>query len=44
MWVIDAPKEDKLVPIATFMPDREKYYDRPGRYGPQRADTCPDGP
>ena len=21
------------MPIATFMPDREKYYDRPGRYG-----------
>jgi hypothetical protein len=33
MWVIDARKEDKLIPIATFMPDREKYYDRPGRYG-----------
>ena len=33
MWVIDARKEDKLVPIATFMPDREKYFNRPGRYG-----------
>ena len=21
------------MPIATFMPDREKYFDRPGRYG-----------
>ena len=33
MWVIDARKEDKLTPIATFMPDREKYFNRPGRYG-----------
>ena len=33
MWIIDARKEDKLVPIATFMPDREKYFDRPGSYG-----------
>ena len=33
MWVIDARKEDKLVPVATFMPDREKYFNRPGRYG-----------
>ena len=33
MWVIDARKEDKLMPIATFMPDREKYFNRPGRYG-----------
>jgi len=33
MWIIDARKEDRLTPIATFMPDREKYYDRPGRYG-----------
>lgn len=33
MWIIDARKEDKLVPIATFMPDRDKYFSRPGRYG-----------
>ena len=33
MWVIDARKEDKLIPIATFMPDRKKYFDRPGRFG-----------
>ncbi len=33
MWVVDARKEDKLIPVATFMPDREKYFDRPGRYG-----------
>jgi hypothetical protein len=33
MWIIDARKEDKLIPIATFMPDRDKYFNRPGRYG-----------
>ncbi len=33
MCVLDARKADKLMPIATFMPDRVKYYDRPGRYG-----------
>jgi hypothetical protein len=33
MWVIDARKENKLTPVATFMPEREKYFDRPGRYG-----------
>ena len=33
MWIIDARKEDRLTPIATFMPDRDKYFNRPGRYG-----------
>ena len=33
MWVIDAREETKPLPIATFMPDREKYFDRPGRFG-----------
>jgi hypothetical protein len=33
MWVIDSRRKDKLVPIATFMPDRDKYFNRPGRYG-----------
>lgn len=33
MWVIDARKEDNLIPIATFIPEREKYFDRPGRFG-----------
>jgi len=33
MWVIDARKEDRLLPVATFMPEREKYFDRPGRFG-----------
>ena len=33
MWIIDARKEDNMIPIATFMPDRDKYYERPGRYG-----------
>ncbi|HET7848496.1 MAG TPA: hypothetical protein VFL51_05480, partial [Pseudolabrys sp.] len=33
MWVIDARVETNLIPIATFMPEREKYFDRPGRFG-----------
>jgi hypothetical protein len=33
MWVIDARDETNPLPVATFMPDREKYYDRPGRFG-----------
>jgi hypothetical protein len=33
MWVIDAREETNPIPIATFMPDREKYFDRPGRFG-----------
>jgi len=32
MWVIDARDETNPLPVATFMPDREKYYDRPGRF------------
>ncbi len=33
MWIIDARDETNPLPIATFMPEREKYYDRPGRFG-----------
>ena len=33
MWIVDARKEDKPVPVATFFPEREKYFDRPGRFG-----------
>ena len=44
MWVIDARKEDKLIPIATFMPDRDKYFNRPGRYGAHNIlEHLPDG-
>ena len=33
MWIIDARDETNPLPIATFMPEREKYYERPGRFG-----------
>jgi hypothetical protein len=33
MWIIDARDETNPLPVATFMPEREKYYDRPGRFG-----------
>ncbi len=33
MWVIDIRKETNPIPVATFFPDREKYFDRPGRFG-----------
>ena len=33
MWIIDAREEKNPVPVATFMPEREKYFDRPGRFG-----------
>jgi len=33
MWVVDIRDETNPVPIATFMPDRDRYFHRPGRYG-----------
>jgi hypothetical protein len=33
MWVVDIRDETNPVPISTFMPDRDKYYERPGRFG-----------
>jgi hypothetical protein len=33
MWIIDAREESNPVPVASFMPEREKYFDRPGRFG-----------
>jgi hypothetical protein len=33
MWIIDARHETNPVPVATFFPDREKYFNRPGRFG-----------
>ncbi len=47
MWIIDARKEDRLTPVATFMPDRDKYFDRPGRYGAHNIlerEIASDGP
>ena len=33
MWVIDIRTETNPLPIATFFPEREKYFERPGRFG-----------
>src|ERR1700680_4328529 len=33
MWIIDIRKETKPLPVATFFPDRDKYFQRPGRFG-----------
>jgi hypothetical protein len=33
MWVVDIRKETNPIPVATFFPEREKYFDRPGRFG-----------
>ena len=33
MWVVDIRKETNPIPVATFFPDREKYFNRGGRFG-----------
>jgi hypothetical protein len=33
MWIVDIRDETNPVPVATFFPDRAKYFDRPGRFG-----------
>jgi hypothetical protein len=33
MWIIDIRTETNPVPVSNFFPDREKYFDRPGRFG-----------
>ena len=33
MWVVDIREETNPIPVSTFFPDREKYFDRPGRFG-----------
>lgn len=33
MWVLDIRDETNPLPIATFFPDREKYFHRGGRFG-----------
>jgi hypothetical protein len=33
MWIVDARTETNPIPVATFFPDRDKYFDRPGRFG-----------
>ena len=33
MWIVDIRDETNPVPVATFMPEREKFFPLPGRYG-----------
>ena len=33
MWIVDIRHETNPIPVSTFIPDRQKYYDRPGRFG-----------
>lgn len=33
MWVLDIRDETNPIPVATFFPDRDKYFNRGGRFG-----------
>ena len=33
MWVVDIREESNPIPVATFFPDRDKYFNRGGRFG-----------
>ena len=33
MWVLDIRDETNPIPVANFFPDRDKYFNRPGRFG-----------
>lgn len=33
MWIVDIREETNPIPVATFFPDREKYFNRGGRFG-----------
>ena len=33
MWIVDIRDETNPLPVSTFFPERENYYDRPGRFG-----------
>jgi hypothetical protein len=33
MWVVDIRDDTNPLPVASFFPEREKYFDRPGRFG-----------
>jgi hypothetical protein len=33
MWVVDIRDETNPLPVSTFIPDRDKYFNRPGRFG-----------
>ncbi|MEE9257439.1 MAG: hypothetical protein V3V56_09775, partial [bacterium] len=33
MWIVDVREETNPIPVSTYMPDREKNFDRGGRFG-----------
>jgi hypothetical protein len=33
MWIVDIRDEANPMPVSTFFPEREAYFDRPGRFG-----------
>jgi hypothetical protein len=33
MWIVDIRDETNPLPVATWIPDRQKYFDRAGRFG-----------
>lgn len=33
MWIVDIRDETNPLPVSTFIPDRERYFRRPGRFG-----------
>ena len=33
MWILDIREETNPLPVSHFFPDRDKYYNRPGRFG-----------
>lgn len=33
MWVLDLRDETRPMPVSNFFPERQKYFDRPGRFG-----------
>ncbi len=46
MWIVDIRREQNPIPVATFFPDRDKYFHRPGRFGAHNIleDIRTDGP
>jgi hypothetical protein len=46
MWIIDIRDETNPVPLATWFPEREKYFDREGRFGAHNIveNIAADGP
>jgi hypothetical protein len=46
MWIVDIRDETNPLPVSTFIPDREKYFHRSGRFGAHNVleNVPPEGP